>query len=59
MHQTVKIISYALEANKKGSRVKATIIGSSEDKINLELSEGVRGYLPMKDYINSMSEKLW
>ena len=45
-----------IEANKKGSRVKATIIGSSEDKINLELSEGVRGYLPMKDYTNSMSD---
>ena len=45
-----------VEENKKGSRVKATIIGSSEDKINLELSEGVRGYLPMKDYTNSMSD---
>jgi len=45
-----------VEENKKGSRVKATIIGSSEDKINLELSEGVRGHLPMKDYTNSMSD---
>ena len=45
-----------VKANKKGSRVKATIIGSSEDKINLELSEGVRGHLPMKDYTNSMSD---
>ena len=45
-----------IETNKKGSRVMATIIGSSEDRINLELSEGVRGYLPMKDYTNSMSD---
>ncbi|MEC7929385.1 MAG: 30S ribosomal protein S1 [Pseudomonadota bacterium] len=45
-----------IETNKKGSRVIATIIGSSEDRINLELSEGVRGYLPMKDYTNSMSD---
>ena len=42
--------------NKKGSRVAAKIIGSSEDKIDLQLSDGVKGYLPMKDYTNSMSE---
>ena len=42
--------------NKKGSRVMAKVIGSSEEKIDLELNEGVRGYLPMKDYTNSMSE---
>ncbi len=44
------------ESNKKGSRVLAKIIGSTEDRIDLELSEGVNGYLPMKDYVNSMSE---
>ena len=44
------------DTNKKGSRVNAKIIGSTEDRVDLELSEGVRGYLPMKDYINSMSE---
>ena len=44
-----------VESNKKGSRVNATIIGSSEDRVDLELSEDVRGYLPMKDYTNSMS----
>ena len=44
------------EANKKGSRVIAKIIGSSEDKVDLELGEDVHGYLPMKDYINSMSD---
>ena len=44
------------DANKKGTRVKAKIIDSSEDKINLELSKDVKGYLPMKDFTNSMSE---
>jgi small subunit ribosomal protein S1 len=44
------------EANKKGSRVKARVISSSDDRVDLELSEGIRGYLPMKDYMNSMSE---
>ena len=44
------------EANKKGSRVNAKIIGSTEDRVDLELSADVKGYLPMKDYINSMSD---
>jgi small subunit ribosomal protein S1 len=42
--------------NKKGSRVIAKVTGSSEDRVDLELSGGVRGYLPMKDYTNSMSD---
>ena len=45
-----------VKANKKGSRVKATIIGSTEDKVDLELSSDVRGYLPMKDFVNSISD---
>ena len=45
-----------VEVNKKGARVKAKIIGSTEDRVDLELSAEVRGYLPMKDYINSMSD---
>ena len=44
------------DANKKGTRVTAKIIDSSEEKINLELSKDVKGYLPMKDFTNSMSE---
>jgi small subunit ribosomal protein S1 len=44
------------ESHKKGSRVKASIIGFTEDRVELELSDDVRGYLPMKDYTNSMSE---
>ncbi len=45
-----------IEVNKKGSRVSAKILGSTEDRVDLELSEDVKGYLPMKDYINSMSD---
>ena len=45
-----------VEANKKGSKVNAKVIGSSDDRVDLELSPGVGGYLPMKDYINSMSD---
>ena len=45
-----------VKANKKGSRVKATIIGSTEDKVDLELTSDVRGYLPMKDFVNSISD---
>ena len=44
------------ESNKKGSRVQATIIGSNEDRVDLQLSDDVRGYLPMKDFTNSMSD---
>ena len=44
------------DANKKGSRVIATIIGSTEDRVDLRLNEEVTGYIPMKDFINSMSD---
>ena len=44
------------QANAKGSRVRAKILGSSDDKVDLELSEGIKGHLPMKDYMNSMSD---
>tara|TARA_B100001248_G_scaffold7698_1_gene5194 strand:+ start:599 stop:2284 length:1686 start_codon:yes stop_codon:yes gene_type:complete len=45
-----------VNTNKKGSRVIAKVIGSSDDRIDLQLSEGVKGYLPMKDYTNSLTE---
>ncbi len=45
-----------VNANKKGSRIMAKVIGSEEDRINLELNGDVSGYLPMKDYTNSMSD---
>ena len=44
------------DANKKGSRVMAKVIGSTEDRVDLELDGDVKGYLPMKDYTNSMSD---
>jgi small subunit ribosomal protein S1 len=44
-----------VETNGKGSRVNATIIDFSDERIALNLSDGVKGYLPMKDYNNSMS----
>ena len=45
-----------VDANKKGSRVNAKVIGSSDDRVDLQLSDDVRGYLPMKDFTNSMSD---
>ena len=45
-----------VNTNNKGSRVIAKVIGSSEERIDLQLNEGVKGYLPMKDYTNSMSD---
>tara|TARA_B100000965_G_C19578376_1_gene752360 strand:+ start:208 stop:1893 length:1686 start_codon:yes stop_codon:yes gene_type:complete len=43
-------------SHKKGSKVKASVIDFDEDKIYLHLSEGVTGYLPQKDFINSLSD---
>ena len=43
------------DSNKKGTRVMASIIGSTEDRVLLQLDQDVKGYLPMKDYTNSMS----
>ena len=45
-----------VESNRKGSRVTAKIISHSDDRVDLALSDEVRGYLPMKDYTNSMSD---
>ena len=41
--------------NKKGSKVKGIVTSFDEDKIHLRLSEGVEGFLPYKDFINSSS----
>jgi small subunit ribosomal protein S1 len=43
------------EANKKGSRVKATVIDYNDERITLSLSDGVNGYLPQKDFTNSLA----
>jgi small subunit ribosomal protein S1 len=45
-----------VEANKKGSRVSASIVEFNEDRIVLELAENVQGYLPQKDYTNSLAD---
>ena len=45
-----------VNAHNKGSRVMAKVIGSSDERIDLQLNEGVNGYLPMKDYTNSMTD---
>ena len=45
-----------VDTNNKGSRVIAKVIGLSDDRIDLLLTEGVKGYLPMKDYTNSMTD---
>ena len=44
-----------VEANKKGSRVKATVIDYNDERITLSLSDGVNGYLPQKDFVNSLA----
>ena len=45
-----------VEENNKGSRVLAKVIDFNDQKINLELAEGVIGLLPQKDFINSNSD---
>ena len=45
-----------VSSNKKGSKVKASVTDFDEDKIYLDLSEGVSGYLPQKDFSNSLSD---
>jgi small subunit ribosomal protein S1 len=45
-----------IEINKKGSRVKATVLDFDDERIKLSLSEGVRGYLSQKDFANSLSD---
>ena len=42
-----------IESNKKGSRVKGKVIEFDEQRVELSLTEGVKGYLPQKDYNNS------
>ena len=42
--------------NKKGSRVLGKVIKFDDERIEMFLSEGVIGYLPQKDFINSATE---
>ena len=41
------------QLNKKGSRVKGKVNEITDERIVLLLSEGVQGYIPLKDYQNS------
>ena len=45
-----------VESNKKGSRVSASIVDFNDDRIVLNLAENVQGYLPQKDYANSLAD---
>ena len=45
-----------VDSNKKGSKVKATVINFNDDRITLSLSEGVNGHLPQKDFANSLAD---
>ena len=44
------------QLNKKGSRVKGKVNEITDERIALLLSEGVQGYIPLKDYQNSSQE---
>ena len=43
-------------SNKKGSRVVGNVSAITDERITLDLSEGVQGYLPQKDFANSSLE---
>ena len=44
------------QLNNKGSRVKGKVKEIMDERIVLLLSEGVQGYIPLKDYQNSSQE---
>ena len=44
------------QLNNKGSRVKGKVNEITDERIVLLLSEGVQGYIPLKDYQNSSLE---
>ena len=43
-------------SNKKGSRVIGKVSNITDERIVLDLSEGVQGFLPQKDFTNSSQE---
>ena len=45
-----------VDANKKGSRVKATVVEYNDERITLSLSDDVNGHLPQKDFANSLTD---
>ena len=44
------------QLNNKGTRVKGKVDKITDERIILLLSEGVQGYIPLKDYQNSSQE---
>jgi len=44
------------DSNPKGSKVLGKVLDFNEDKINLELSQGINGYLTQKDFANSLTD---
>ena len=45
-----------IKEHKKGTKVLAKVISFDEERINLSLSDEVRGYLSQKDFSNSSSD---
>jgi len=44
------------DSNPKGSKVLGKVLDFNEDKIHLELSQGINGYLTQKDFANSLTD---
>ena len=42
-----------IKEHKKGTKVLAKVISFDEERINLSLSDGIRGYMSQKDFSNS------
>ncbi len=53
---TSNVFGDFISSHKKGTKVKASVTDFDEDRIYLHLSEGVTGYLPQKDFNNSLSD---
>tara|TARA_Y100001970_G_scaffold250206_1_gene321681 strand:+ start:963 stop:2648 length:1686 start_codon:yes stop_codon:yes gene_type:complete len=51
---TSDVFNDYVEANKKGTKVQATVEDFDDDFIKLSLSEGVKGQLTQKDFQNSL-----
>ena len=45
-------------SNRKGIRVAGKVNEITDQKIFLDLTEGVHGYIPKKDFINSSYKKI-
>jgi len=45
-----------VDSNKKGSKVKGTVINFNDERITLSLADGVNGHLSQKDFANSLAD---